>query len=74
VAFACTNGGCIESPHFGPYSTQASKYKKKKKAFGEIVYAVTQQVQMNLIFTNKCLYIIVILQCQKVQNNCSMYL
>ena len=48
--------------------------KKKKKAFGEIVYAVTQQVQMNLIFTNKCLYIIVILQCQKVQNNCSMYL
>ena len=27
---------------------------KKKKAFGEIFYAVTQQVQMNLIFTDKC--------------------
>ena len=25
VAFACTNGGCTESQHFGPYSTQASK-------------------------------------------------
>jgi hypothetical protein len=24
VAFACTNGGCTESQHFGPYSTQAS--------------------------------------------------
>ena len=47
---------------------------KKKKAFGEIFYAVTQQVQMNLIFTDKCLYVMVILQCQKVQNNCSMYL
>ena len=73
MAFTCTNGGCTESQHFGPYSTQASSQASKSKNLDFDNFVCTQQVQMNDFYRQMFVYYGYPAM-SKSPNNCSMYL